>query len=95
MQFDGMCLCCSNASDALDKLRFLSVTDPSLMEPNPAMEIRIKADKDAGTITLMWVSNWKISFLLWMFGSGGQAHADSRWHVVSVLLQFTVFDFFV
>jgi HSP90 family molecular chaperone len=36
----------------LDKLRFLSVTDPTLMEPNPNLEIRIKADKDAGTITL-------------------------------------------
>lgn len=43
----------SNASDALDKLRFLSLTDPTLMEPNPNLEIRIKADKDAGTITII------------------------------------------
>lgn len=95
MKFDNVCLCCSNASDALDKLRFLSVTDPSLMEPNPAMEIRIKADKDAGTITLMWVCSWTFSFLMWMFGAGGQVDTNSRWHVVVVLLQFTVFDFFV
>jgi heat shock protein beta len=44
---------CSNASDALDKLRFLSVTDPSLMDLNPNLEIRIKTDPDAGTITII------------------------------------------
>jgi heat shock protein beta len=42
----------SNASDALDKLRFLSVTDPSLMDVNPNLDIRIKTDSDAGTITI-------------------------------------------
>jgi heat shock protein beta len=43
----------SNASDALDKLRFLSVTDSSLLGNGGELEIRIKADKENGTITLM------------------------------------------
>lgn len=43
---------CSNASDALDKLRFLSVTDTSMLDANPNLEIRIKADHDAGILTI-------------------------------------------
>ncbi|CAI5529472.1 unnamed protein product [Closterium sp. Naga37s-1] len=42
----------SNASDALDKLRFLSVTDPALMAADSELAIRIKADPAAGTITI-------------------------------------------
>ncbi|OAY73745.1 Heat shock protein 90-5, chloroplastic [Ananas comosus] len=42
----------SNASDALDKLRFLSVTDPSLLADGGELEIRIKPDPDNGTITI-------------------------------------------
>ncbi|XP_062194431.1 heat shock protein 90-5, chloroplastic-like isoform X2 [Phragmites australis] len=42
----------SNASDALDKLRFLSVTDSSVLADGGEMEIRIKPDPDAGTITI-------------------------------------------
>ncbi|CAM0951822.1 unnamed protein product [Alopecurus aequalis] len=42
----------SNASDALDKLRFLSVTDPSMLADGSEMEIRIKPDPEAGTITI-------------------------------------------
>ncbi|KAL6983283.1 hypothetical protein U1Q18_016673 [Sarracenia purpurea var. burkii] len=42
----------SNASDALDKLRFLSVTDPSLLGEAGELEIRIKPDPDNGTITI-------------------------------------------
>ncbi|KAH7288307.1 hypothetical protein KP509_31G021500 [Ceratopteris richardii] len=43
----------SNASDALDKLRFLSVTDDSLMKDAPELEIRIKPDPDNSTITIV------------------------------------------
>lgn len=42
----------SNASDALDKLRFLSVTEPSLLGETGQLEIRIKPDPDNGTITI-------------------------------------------
>lgn len=46
----------SNASDALDKLRFLSVTEPSLLGESGELEIRIKPDPDNGTITITYVS---------------------------------------
>ncbi|GJR69009.1 heat shock protein 90-5, chloroplastic [Tanacetum coccineum] len=42
----------SNASDALDKLRFSSVTDPSLLGDAGDLEIRIKPDPELGTITI-------------------------------------------
>ncbi|KAL3367786.1 hypothetical protein AABB24_008911 [Solanum stoloniferum] len=42
----------SNASDALDKLRFLSLTEPSLLGDSSELEIRIKSDPDNGTITI-------------------------------------------
>jgi molecular chaperone HtpG len=41
----------SNASDALDKLRFRALTEPGLGEGGATLEIRIRADKDAGTLT--------------------------------------------
>lgn len=42
----------SNASDALDKLRFLSVTEPSLLGDAGELQIRIKPDPEEGTITI-------------------------------------------
>ncbi|GFZ18335.1 chaperone protein htpG family protein [Actinidia rufa] len=44
----------SNASDALDKLRFLSVTDPTLLGEAGELEIRIKPDPDNGTIIITY-----------------------------------------
>ncbi|XVF21124.1 hypothetical protein REPUB_Repub12eG0063500 [Reevesia pubescens] len=42
----------SNASDALDKLRYLSVTDPQLLKDAIDLNIRIQTDKDNGIITI-------------------------------------------
>jgi len=42
----------SNASDALDKIRFLSLTDKTLMESEPELKIEIVADKENKTITI-------------------------------------------
>nr|AXM43902.1 heat shock protein 90-6 [Cucurbita moschata] len=42
----------SNASDALDKLRFMSVTDPELLKDAVDFDIRIQTDKDNGIIKI-------------------------------------------
>ncbi|KOM46326.1 hypothetical protein LR48_Vigan07g003000 [Vigna angularis] len=42
----------SNASDALDKLRFLSVTEPGLLKDAVDFDIRIQTDKDNGIISI-------------------------------------------
>jgi len=42
----------SNASDALDKLRFLAVADSSLMGDNPDLKIQIRGDPAAKTLTI-------------------------------------------
>ena len=42
----------SNASDALDKLRFRANTEKELLEGGEELEIRLVADKDAGTLTI-------------------------------------------
>jgi molecular chaperone HtpG len=42
----------SNASDALDKLRFRALTEPALLEGDIPLEIRIVPDKDKGTLTI-------------------------------------------
>ena len=42
----------SNASDAVDKLRFEALADSSLYEDAPDLRVRISADSEAGTITI-------------------------------------------
>ncbi|KAG4128094.1 hypothetical protein ERO13_D09G000650v2 [Gossypium hirsutum] len=48
----------SNARDALDKLRFLSVAEPSLLEDSSELEIHIKPDSDNGIITIIGISKF-------------------------------------
>ena len=42
----------SNASDALDKARFISVTHPEFLGNHPDLEVRIDFDFDAKTISI-------------------------------------------
>ncbi len=42
----------SNASDALDRLRFEALTDPTLLEENDRYEIRLETDKEARTLSI-------------------------------------------
>lgn len=42
----------SNASDAIDKLRFAAIAKPELLGSDPVFSIRISADKEAGTLTV-------------------------------------------
>src|SRR5512141_3160968 len=42
----------SNASDALNRLRFEMVTNQNVLDPAAELSIHIKADKDSRTITI-------------------------------------------
>ena len=53
----------SNASDALDKIRLMALTDSAELDSHPQLEVKIKADKD--------------NRVLHIFDSGiGMTHAD-------------------
>ncbi|GAM16976.1 hypothetical protein SAMD00019534_001510 [Acytostelium subglobosum LB1] len=43
----------SNASDALDKIRYQSLTDPTVLDSKKELEIRIIPNKEAKTLTLI------------------------------------------
>jgi len=42
----------SNASDALDKLRFRSLTEPALLEGEPQLMIRLRVEPDNGVLVI-------------------------------------------
>jgi len=42
----------SNASDALDKIRFLSITKPELLDSKKELEIRISYDAESNSLTI-------------------------------------------
>lgn len=42
----------SNASDALDKLRFRAITEKDLMDEGETLAVRMRADREAGTLTI-------------------------------------------
>ena len=43
----------SNANDALDKIRMKSLTDKEILGDTTTFEIKVQADKDAGTLTIL------------------------------------------
>jgi molecular chaperone HtpG len=42
----------SNASDALDKIRFLSLTDARVLDSDKELKIQLSTDKEAKTVTI-------------------------------------------
>lgn len=42
----------SNASDALDKLRFRALTEPALLEGEPALVVRLRTDSNASVLVI-------------------------------------------
>jgi len=65
----------SNASDAVEKLRFESLTDDALFEDDPNPRIRIQVDKEAGTITVadngIGMSRQEVTDLIGTIASSG------------------------
>ena len=65
----------SNASDALDKIRLLSLTEKSMLDSTSEMSIKIKADKDnhilsitdTGKINFRQIANFVYILLLFCF----------------------------
>merc|ERR1719384_1731866 len=43
----------SNANDAIDKVRMQSLTDKAILGENTEFEIKVQADKEQGTITIL------------------------------------------
>ncbi len=67
----------SNASDALDKLRFQTLSEPGLMGDDSALRIRITADEEAGTLTI-WDNGIGMSEEELIQQLGTVAHSGSR-----------------
>jgi len=67
----------SNASDALDKLRFRGITEPNLLPEGGDLHVRILADPDANTLTI-WDNGIGMSREELVEFLGTVAHSGSR-----------------
>lgn len=46
----------SNANDALEKVRLIALTDPSILQPAEQLNVTVLADKDSGRIVIRGAS---------------------------------------
>ncbi|MGB0678669.1 MAG: molecular chaperone HtpG, partial [Polyangiales bacterium] len=67
----------SNASDALDKLRFRALTEPALLPKDSTLRIQIIPDKDKGTLTI-WDNGIGMSLEELCKNLGTIAHSGSK-----------------
>ena len=67
----------SNASDALDKLRFQAITESDLMAGDSSLKIRILTDEEAGTVTI-WDNGIGMTEEELIRQLGTVAHSGSR-----------------
>lgn len=72
----------SNASDALDKIRFVSLTEKDALSAESALEIRIKADPEAGTISIEWVLMLLINSEMWCWQLFLSSFGGCLWHAM-------------
>ena len=67
----------SNASDALDKLRFEALSNPELMGGDSSLKIQITSDEEAGTVTI-WDNGIGMTEEELIKHLGTVAHSGSR-----------------
>ena len=51
----------SNASDALDKIRYESLTDPTKLDSGKELYIKVIPDKNSNTLTIIDTGMWNIN----------------------------------
>lgn len=76
----------SNASDALEKLRYLTLTEKEILEPERTLEMRIQVDEAAGTFTIT-DSGIGMTIDEAVTNLGTIAHSGSREFLKQVALQ--------
>ena len=86
----------SNSSDALDKIRYCSLTDGSVLESDPNLEIRIVPDKANKTLTIEESGELTLFFIHFIRACEFYYFVDSVYipsHASLILLSFFPWKF--